>query len=545
MKKRKFSKIKLLTDCRAMILINCAVVITFAFVFSFIFSVEYDNLGGYDIWLSGSTIKFVNMWLEEGAIENRFTCYESFDSIEFNTLEDRTPYLSYPTGTVFLVYSAARITGKSHIDISFLKHFQMILFMLEVLFLVNFVYCWLLYKGICSVVGRSFVSYTLAVMWMVLPSSAYYLPNIFYADQAVIFWFMLYILVEYLDNICGWNKPFKPLIKIVKVLTIFSGILIDYYFWILVFVAFVFKVIKMLICKDRFRNLIKTSLWYVMPIILGLVTFLWQLSYTDNWFSKLIEKFLIRTGANQSWDILLGILDYFCDLFFMNNSTRLVLWIIIEVAIIMAGILYAIINKKCRALFLDDNISIIAVGILSTLFQIVFLKNHSASHQFSMLKMGWVIAVSVLIGAYITSKYIYGKFIRYYLAIFVIVNMVIGSLISTKSFLDKAVSHNTYELEEVIYSNKSYNNVYFSFYYSIPENPPYSLSVSEKQVYTINNLEEIDALFPNLSEDAEKIIIVDKLWADKTDDIIEQENIIMEQGQIIYEDDVYCMVNIG
>ena len=71
-------------------------------LFCFVIPRYTNNMGGTHSWLSGSTIKFVNYWLDEGAINLNFTNYESPASIEFNELEDRTPYLSYPSGKHFL-----------------------------------------------------------------------------------------------------------------------------------------------------------------------------------------------------------------------------------------------------------------------------------------------------------------------------------------------------------------------------------------------------------------------------------------------------------
>jgi len=57
--------------------------ISFVVIFVCIYPVDFDNMGGMHSWLSAATIKYVNQWLEEGALHNHFTCYESFPSVEF------------------------------------------------------------------------------------------------------------------------------------------------------------------------------------------------------------------------------------------------------------------------------------------------------------------------------------------------------------------------------------------------------------------------------------------------------------------------------
>ena len=101
---------------------------------------DFDNLGGKHAWVSGSTIKYVNMWLREGAGNLHFTNMEMFPSAELPTFDDRGPYVSYPTGVTFMVWTAAKICGKTHIDVSFLKHFQLLMYGIESLMLSVLVY---------------------------------------------------------------------------------------------------------------------------------------------------------------------------------------------------------------------------------------------------------------------------------------------------------------------------------------------------------------------------------------------------------------------
>jgi len=63
-------------------------------------------------WLSGSTLKFVNNWFEEGPVSLKFGMIENPNSIEFPTLLSRGPYPSYPPGTIIPVYVLAKIMGR-------------------------------------------------------------------------------------------------------------------------------------------------------------------------------------------------------------------------------------------------------------------------------------------------------------------------------------------------------------------------------------------------------------------------------------------------
>lgn len=119
------------------------VIVIYLFIYFFCIDVDYHNRGGYLMSVSASTIKFVNQWLAEGAFKSHFTCYECFDSIEFRSLGERIPYISYPTGSTFIVWFLAKLAGREHIGISFLKHIQGVFFLIETLVIGLFTYLFL------------------------------------------------------------------------------------------------------------------------------------------------------------------------------------------------------------------------------------------------------------------------------------------------------------------------------------------------------------------------------------------------------------------
>lgn len=101
---------------------------------------------------------------------------------------------------------------------------------------------------------------------MYLPGNAWYLANVLYADQMVIFFVMLFILLEYVIDVLSNNK-LKFFMRIFKFFIIYFGILTDYYFWIFVFLAFLLKAIKNILCKERTWPLVVSLAEYVCPVI--------------------------------------------------------------------------------------------------------------------------------------------------------------------------------------------------------------------------------------------------------------------------------------
>jgi len=93
--------------------INISIIIGILFLFLlFIQNQKIVNLDHYDgdnQWLTASTIKFVNNWLQDGIINDKFIMYEDFKSIEFEN-DSREIYNSYPPGCIIPVFIFAKIT---------------------------------------------------------------------------------------------------------------------------------------------------------------------------------------------------------------------------------------------------------------------------------------------------------------------------------------------------------------------------------------------------------------------------------------------------
>lgn len=50
----------------ALLLLVC-----FLIAFYVIWPVRFDNYGGKHMWLAGSTVKFINVWLQDGLLRDR------------------------------------------------------------------------------------------------------------------------------------------------------------------------------------------------------------------------------------------------------------------------------------------------------------------------------------------------------------------------------------------------------------------------------------------------------------------------------------------
>ena len=538
------------------VLLNSLIVISsilsFCVLSHLFMPIDIDNLGGAHSWLSGSTVIFVNNWLKDGAINDKFTTYEIYDSIENSAPEERSPYLSYPTGETFFVYSAAKMLGKEEISVSFVHVFQLILFCLGGVLFALFVNAFLdRTVGYKKFFGRYVISIATASLWVCLPTCCYYLSNIFFADQCIIFWVMLFILIEYYW-ITLKNKKYKIPILIARAIVLYAGVMTDYYFWILAFCCFVMEaILNYFGCEKSERKISRVaikSLSLVIPVVMAVVTFIIQISFTPNCFGILKGRFTQRVGGNDEspFESYRLILSNFIHAFTPGGKMAIYL-IFIVLAVIVGCIVAVVRGKKAKKVLLNPGISLVIFNTLAIVLQLFFLKNHSAIHEFSMLKVAWFIALLPLIlTILILNKYHLSnsKMVDIFIGCFVLILLATGLPSSSRGFFNERYSYDAHVVEYALRSQIGYEDVLFSFTYEAPINPPQQQAIIGKRVYKIDELKNMNELFPNLDGNAQRVIVIEK---NKT---LEpgQKKICKELEQkygIRYEDDNIKLINVS
>ncbi|MBQ6510584.1 hypothetical protein IJI94_01290 [Candidatus Saccharibacteria bacterium] len=540
------------------ILITILVVgLAFMCIFKTSPSVDIRNMGGTHSWLSGSTMKFVNNWLKEGAINLKFTNYENPSSIEFETLEDREPYLSYPSGETFFVYIAAKMTGRKEITVSFLHKFQTIMFGIEAILLASFVYYFLTRTlKVKSELEKILISGLTATMWVLLPICSYYLFNIYYADQCVILWILGLILIEYLFRT---NEKKSIGLKFLRSVILFSGVLIDYYFWFLAFLLFIAEIFEIWLKNDkgnRKNKILNTIFWFCTPVILALLTYYIQLNLTNGWLEILTDKFDERVvGVNQTaaW-IHESMSARFREAFTLDgdSATRLIM---LANTTVGGSVVLLIAKKKLRKSIADPGTSIVAASILAIILQIYFFKQHSAIHEFSMIKVGWAVSILPILMATIIfwafgvkggnalsiGKIKISNYFLLFLTAYLLIFSITGIPVSTEQYSQSRMRAVGYSTETFINENTTYNDVVFSYTQDIPANPPQSLAISKKRVYKINNIEDIAEKMSGLKKEARAILFIDKSANLKKSKNI-QIQCLEKNGDIIQENDLFLLV---
>ena len=545
-------------------------------VFHFKYPIRYDNMGGDNIWQSASTIKYTNEWLSEGPGKLHFTAYENFDSVEFATLSERVPFISYPYAHTVLVYLAAKLCGRQEIDISFVKHLQMILFAVETLLFAGYLRLLLARFGRTGPGGRMLITVSSTVLWILLPVNAWYLPNVFFTDQTVLLFVMALLYLEELLNVeihergsvtddggthsSGRPEPagkkyYDTVLKVLRVPVIFCGILTDYYFWILVFFVFAARIISGFARREGIRTILRTALSYALPVIAALAVWLIQLSYTEGWPDLLLYKFRFRTGGYEG-----GVYDRLIENFsssFTQDQRSFMFWLLL-IWLIGGGltVCYLLGRGRLSLLWTDGSLLLLIVAFLAPAVQILLLKNHSAVHEFSMMKEGFCVAMTAPLLAMVAVRafrsegglFLLGRKIRpflpTYLLCFFLMLLLTGVPTATSRYIVSRDGDADYTMAEFLRENTGYEDVCFSFTEEIPYEPPHDLTVSHKRVWPVETAEEIDTMFPALPDSAEKLLLVRADRSELPDEIAAAEDALITGAALRAESEAYLLYEL-
>ena len=124
-----------------------------------------------------------------------------------------------------------------------------------------------------------------------MPGNAWYLANVLFADQLIILYILLFILLEYINDTSD-NISTNKVVRILKVGIIYFGIMTDYYFWIFIFLIFLFKIGRFIVQRKKIKQMVRGTFEYAIPVIMGVATFIWQISYTEGGIDILKDKFI-------------------------------------------------------------------------------------------------------------------------------------------------------------------------------------------------------------------------------------------------------------
>ena len=548
----KENKIKEAGGCLVMLLLVC---FGYAQFYNKAFS-GYEAQGKLN-WLSASTVIFVNNWLKEGPWNLKFIMYSLPDSAEFKSLPERGAYISYPPGAMIPPYMLARLLHKNEIGTDFIKRFLTIKFLLDTLLVCLVVYS--IFRIIFRLPRANMAiaaSVASALSWMCLPINLYYLRNVYFSDQGIITVVLIYILLEMWGELLTRKPSLKFIYLGLKFVVSLFGALTDYYFLFVLLVSWLVRIIPLIKSKDNFKTVFLTSLVYVMPVLLGLGLFCLQLSQVENFNNIILDKMIYRISGDMPGGK--------SKIYYLISNMHVyhVGWLLIGflgLSAVLAG------KHKTFTLKYGPLLDIMAIIYIPPVLQVLVLLNHSAIHDFSMLKFALPVMLAFVIspfwvfdfkkapeGGIVTRPenddgFLISKSRAIYLIIILSSVFYCGmSELTLAKYLQKRIgAAESYERENLIRSNYGYGDVYFSFTESIPVSPPMRLSVSKKLIHKIDSIPEIFEKFPDLSPGARVLLVVNKNNQDKSRIIIENEQKAVNDAHLSFSSENYEVYQIG
>jgi len=490
-------------------------------------------------WLTAHSVCVTKNWIKEGAINLRFMHILNPASIEFGTLLSRDPYVSYPPGTFIPVFLLAKIFNIKDL-ITLYQAYNLFnhLIISLILFLIMF-------QTVCYFRDISifliFFSIIPSIIYLYTPPTLYWHQNVFFADQAVIMLFIVFVYLEMKHFLYGrlnkWNELFFVFI-------VFLGTLTEWLFIYIVFVAFTLRILFKL-KPMGFKQVITSNLNLIIPTLLTIILFFYQI-FSIGSFNMLFDKFLVRSGLEmREYPIVVNFLDQHFKVFGVRGYGKIlclsaafcVLAFLFYYILIRLKVIRGNINDK----MLDVYLYLICLSILPCLLQVYTFQPHSIAHDFSALK--WAVPLSLIpfgimpiILSQLIKNHKYHNSISWVMSFVVLILLIkVFNLTFTnyKNFFSEGSSYNK-KIGELVKRNTTYNDICFSFDFEIPVFPPQRLAYSEKRVYRINNFIGAEIKVSQFAKRGAvgKIFISDKVWANLT----EEEKKICSK---IYKDEDY------
>lgn len=266
-------------------------------------------------WLTANTLRFARAWHAEGPWALRFALLNEPRSVEFPTLLSRNPYVSYPPGFVLTAY-AYSLVSEGAPTVSSLMSWNLINHGLIAVALGGLSLLVLRRLGLDR--GTSTLLATVPpTLELLLPGALYWHQNVYFADQAVLLPYVLFILLEAIRDAYPSARASS---NWWQALTMAWGLACDWLFVCLVGVAYV----KRLATGDIPPPWSSVKAWWWRSLqfgaggLLALSLFFVQLAFLGM-LPRLKERFLERIGAT---DVNADFTARFNAIFWGGNTSR-------------------------------------------------------------------------------------------------------------------------------------------------------------------------------------------------------------------------------
>lgn len=473
---------------------------------------------GKHVWLTANTLKFAKNWYFEGPLSLKFGMFDYPRSIEFQNISSRGAYLSYLPGSILPIYSLSVISGQEP-NIPLIMYYNLFNHFLIAFLLSLTIFIFL--RQIKVDLLNSFLFATLPIfLELLLPAPLYWHQNVFFADQAVILPFVLYIFLEVIID--GLEDRYIGVLDILQNLVLFYGFLTD---WLFVFVAltvFLKRIFEGKIKFNRkFGTFLKESFKFWLAPLISIIIFLYQIFSFDR-FGWVYNRVIFRTGITNNGVSVPS--PYHLVEVFIKGYGEIGLYAICFAFTVVLVVLLFVLLQKLLKRDTDWKIKriciLMSVLLIPCILQVITFNNHSLLHSFSILKFSVPLATIPFVLAPVSLylilkskvnipdvKFNLSKNLKVdlgLLIIFLLVSSVAGVYLVDehphfKEYGFKVGNPYYKLLGNSIRENTNYEDIVFSPNIEILCYPPQQLSYSMKRVYKINSTEDISRFTKGLS----------------------------------------------
>jgi hypothetical protein len=360
-------------------------------------------------WLTHSSLLFTDNLVRDGLWKLRCAMVWCPDSVEFRHLSERAPYLSYPPGAVLPLYLISLISGaEPTLELIMAWNLFNHLCIAVVLSLLVFVLLERLGYPVSLSIAFAFLC---AAIELLTPGPMYYHQNVYFADQAVILPFAVYVALEiFRDLDAGRNAVDESerqgrrrrWTSLLQSTIAFVGALTDWFFVILVLCVYCKRILQGRLPHEQ-RSWLRRSgaLW--LPVFLAMGFFAVQLTYFEAW-PHIFEQFLHRTASTEATRAKAEAIGFWKAVWrghiggSFGGEAKFLLWA--GLAVLVAGCLrLAVQIRRGGASYERKRLLLSCTGItlVPCFLHTYFLYNHTLAHSFSALKFSVPLAMAIFV----------------------------------------------------------------------------------------------------------------------------------------------------
>ena len=410
------------------------------------------------LWISCHTIQIVTHWIDGNPFSTHFAMLHLPASIETPTLESQRIYPSYPPGFALPVWGLSLLFS-TRPDIFIVRLWNLFLQLNLSLGIAYF--AWNSSKNFGK--RNAFVASMLAGLFYLLSNtSLLFHYSAYFSDQ--------FVLLPIIFILCYEITEKKTLFfRIIAPFFVFLGGLSDPFIYFVGGLVFVYR----FICGIKEHKLLQrilSSTYITVPLFIAFCLYIYQVVSLDQ-VNVVLDKLSYRTSDHSNslkFSFMTVLLHYKID-----KSI-----ILVPVFVVLTLIKVFFHKNIFKLIKNNDILSIFAISII---FHTLLFLNHSAVHNFSIMK--YQVFFSIIMGICLACL-LYENKTKYIPGIAILTTGIIAFL-AASSIIKIYNTHELHniELAKIIKMNHSYEDIFISAEFEISYLPPQLSSISDKPIY--------------------------------------------------------------